>query len=196
MTVALNGPLAGTCGHCTGGERGGLLPPGSQQLSRSWLCVPFLRGDTIDVHALGAGEGLRLGLQAVGGRTAQRADSFTALAAVGHSCRKHTRISPGLWPRPQQTRAACIGTPGCHRISIGNQGWKKSEITGTVVSIVNRQLSNCFQQLKLNPCRFFHQFKLWSLNTNQLLKQPTPTPAPLPRQTQPSPSQLVACMVL
>lgn len=48
--------------------------------------LPFLTGDTIDVHALGTGEGLRLRLQAVGRRAAERADPFTALAPVGNSC--------------------------------------------------------------------------------------------------------------
>lgn len=55
------------------------------------LCLPFLAGDAVDIHALGAGEGLRLSFEAVGGRTAERAHPFAALAAVGDACRERER---------------------------------------------------------------------------------------------------------
>lgn len=42
-------------------------------------------GCCVNVHALGAGQGLGLGLKAVGRGAGQRADPLAALAAISHS---------------------------------------------------------------------------------------------------------------
>ena len=53
-----------------------------------FLCcrLPLFTGGSVNVHALGSGQGLRLGFQAVGGRAGQRADALAALAAIRHPC--------------------------------------------------------------------------------------------------------------
>lgn len=45
---------------------------------------PLLAGGCVNVHALGAGQGLGLRLQTVRWRAGERADSFAALAAVSN----------------------------------------------------------------------------------------------------------------
>lgn len=45
---------------------------------------PLLAGGRVNVHALGAGQGLGLRLQAVGWRAGERADPLAALAAVSN----------------------------------------------------------------------------------------------------------------
>lgn len=55
------------------------------QMAKSSKTASLLfAGCCVNVHALGAGQGLRLGLKTVGWGAGERADSLTALTAICH----------------------------------------------------------------------------------------------------------------